>query len=317
MAERYSAIEVGGGHNGLVAATYLAKEGAKVLVLERRDFVGGACITEELFPGFRVSSCSYICHLLQGKVIEDLELAKHGFKVHPLNPTRFMPFPDNQYLLNWHEDDRTAEEIRRISPRDADRYHDWTAFWERAAAILYPYFLTEPPTLAEVAASVRGTPDEAVFERLLTGNMKDLVEEHFESDLIRAAFTGAEDGGDVAAPGNLMALATFKCEMFTDHQNFGIPYGGMGGITQAMARSAEANGVEIRTGAEVDRIVVRNGSAAGVALIDGEEIEADVVLSNADPKRTFLTLVDRDAMEPQFVQSVRRLKTNVSHLKFH
>ena len=131
MAERYPAIVVGGGHNGLVAANYLAKAGIRPLVLERRDFVGGACITEELFPGFRVSSCSYICHMLQDKVIDDLELRDHGFEVHYLEPSRFQPFPNGEYLLGWHDDERTAEEVRRVSPADADRLPEWFAFWER------------------------------------------------------------------------------------------------------------------------------------------------------------------------------------------
>ena len=317
MVERYPAIVVGGGHNGLVAANYLAKSGIRSLVLERRDFVGGACITEELFPGFRVSSCSYICHMLQDKVIDDLELRKYGFDVHYLEPTRFQPFPNGEHLLSWHDDERTAEEIRRISPADADRLPSWLAFWERAAGILHRYFLTEPPTIAEVAESVRGTPDEPVFERMLTGNMKDLVEEHFESDTIRAAYIDAQDAGDVRAPGSIMAVAYIRGGLFSEDKNVGIPRGGMGGITQAMSRAAEANGVEIRTGVEIARIAVRNGRAAGVVLTSGEEIEADVVLSNADPKRTFLSLVDPEALEPAFVKHVQRLKTNVSYLKFH
>ena len=317
MTERYSAIVVGAGHNGLVAANYLARAGSRVLVLERRDFVGGACITEELFPGFRVSSCSYICYLLQGKVIDELELRRHGFEVHSLDPVRFQPFPDGRHILSWHDDERTAEEIGRISPADAARFPDWIGFWERAAGILHRYFLSEPPTLAQVAESVRGTADEPVFERMLTGNMKDLVEEHFESEVVRGAFIDAQDAGDVRAPGSIMAVAYMRCSLFTDHRNLGIPRGGMGGITQAMERAARAHGVEIRTGVEVERIAVRNGRATGVVLEGGEEIEADVVLSNADPKRTFLTLVEPGELEPEFVRSVGWLKTNVSYLKFH
>ncbi|MFQ6026316.1 MAG: phytoene desaturase family protein, partial [Dehalococcoidia bacterium] len=317
MVNRYAAIVVGAGHNGLVAANYLARAGNRVLVLERRDFVGGACITEELFSGFRVSSCSYICHLLQGRVIDDLELRQHGFELYPLDPIRFHPLPDKQYLLSWQDHERTAQEIRRLSSGDANRYQDWIAFWERAAGILHRYFLHDPPTLAEVAATVRGTPDEAVFERMLTGSMKDLVEEYFESDLVRAAFIEAQDAGDVRAPGSIMAVAYIRCNLFTDHRNMGIPRGGMGGITQAMARAAQANGVDVRTGVEIERIAVRNGRATGVILASGEEIASDVVLSNADPKRTFLTLMDQDTLEPDFLAAIKRLKTDVSYLKFH
>ena len=317
MSKHYGAIVVGGGHNGLVAANYLAAEDVEVLVLERRDFVGGACVTEELFPGFRVSSCSYVCHLLQGEVIDELGLRDHGFEVFPLEPFRLHPFPDGQRMVIWHDDRRTAAEIGRISPGDAGRFVDWSHFWKRAAGILHRHFLRLPPTLAEVAAEVEGTADEAVFERMLSGNMKDLVEEYFESDIVRAAFIEAHDAGDVRAPGSIMAVAYIKCNCFTDQRNLGIPRGGMGAITQAMGRAAQARGVEIRTGVEVERIDVRQGRAVGVTLVGGEEIGADVVLSNADPKRTLLKLVQREAIEPELVGAVERLKTDVSCLKFH
>lgn len=313
----YSAIIVGAGHNGLVAANYLAKAGGRVLVLERRDFVGGACITEELFPNFRVSSCSYICHMLQGKVIDDLELRKHGLAIHPVNPYRFQPFPSGNYMLRWHDEQSNTEELKRLSPNDVEGYGRFQDFMRRAATIMHRYFLESPPTLAQVTEDVRGTPDEAVWERLLTGNMRDLVEEHFESPEVRAVFIDAEDAGDTRAPGSILSVAYNDTDMFTEDRNFGIPHGGMGGITQAMARAAESLGAEIRTNAVVDRILVRDGRAFGVELEDGERIEADVVLSNADPKRTFLSLVDENDVAPEVVRSIRRLKTDVSYLKFH
>ena len=313
----YSAIIVGAGHNGLVAANYLAKEGGRVLVLERRDFVGGACITEELFPDFRVSSCSYICHMLQGKVIDDLELRKHGLAIHPVNPYRFQPFPSGNYMLRWHDEGSNAEELARLSPRDIEGYGRFQDFMRRAATILHRYFLESPPTLAQVFDDVRGTPDETVWDRLLTGNMRDLVEEHFESPEVRAVFIDAEDAGDPRAPGSILSVAYNDTDMFTEDRNFGIPHGGMGGITQAMARSAESLGAEIRVNAAVERILVRDGRAVGVELVDGEVIEADTVLSNADPKRTFLSLVDEGDLAPEVVRGIRRLKTDVSYLKFH
>lgn len=313
----YSAIVIGAGHNGLVAANYIARAGASVLALERRDFVGGACITEELFPGFRVSSCAYICHLLQAKVIDDLELRRHGLHIYPIDPIAFHPLPGGSGVIRWHDDDRSAESIARVSPADAKRYPDWTAFWRRAGDILQRYFLTDPPTLADVAAEVRGTPDEPVFERMLTGNMKDLVEEHFESPLIRACFIDAQDAGDVRAPGSVMACAYIRSDALTPRENFGIPQGGMGAITQAMARSAQAQGAEIRLNSPVERILTQNGRAYGVQLIGGERITADAVLSNADPKRTFLSLLDPDDAPPGLVADIRRAKTEASYLKFH
>ena len=141
---KYSAIIVGGGHNGLVAAAYLGAAGSRVLVLERRDFVGGACVTEELFPGFRVSSCSYICHLLQRKVIGDLDLRKHGLEIYAIDPVRFQPFPDGRYLVGWRDDERTIAEIRSHSAKDAERFPDWLAFWKQAGGIVHRYYLSDP-----------------------------------------------------------------------------------------------------------------------------------------------------------------------------
>ena len=313
----YSAIIVGAGHNGLVAANYLARAGARVLVLERRGFVGGACITEELFEDFRVSSCSYICHMLQGKVIDDLELRRHGLEIHPVDPYRFQPFPSGNYMLRWHDARRNAEEIARLSPGDVEGYERYQAFMARASGILHRYFLEEPPTLAQVTADVRGTADEAVWERMLTGNMRDLLEEHLESPEARAVFIDAEDAGDTRAPGSIMSVAYNDTDMFTEDRNFGIPHGGMGAITQAMARAAESFGAEIRTDAPVERIVVQDGRARGVLLSDGEFIEAELVISNADPKRTFLSLLDEGEVGSEVVGRARRLKTETSYLKFH
>ena len=313
----YSAIIVGAGHNGLVAANYLARSGASVLVLERRPFVGGACITEELFPDFRVSSCSYICHMLQGKVIEDLELRKHGLEIHPVDPYRFQPFPSGSYMLRWHDESRNADELARLSPGDIDGHARYQAFMARASAILHRYFLEDPPTLAQVTQDVQGTNDEPIWERMLTGNMRDLVEEHFKSPEVRAVFIDAGDAQDPRAPGSIMASAYTDVDRFTAPADFGIPSGGMGGITQAMARAAESRGAEIRVNAPVERIIARDGRAVGVRMADGEEIAADIVMSNADPKRTFLTLMREDDLAPDLVRGVRRLKTDATYLKFH
>ena len=312
-----SVVVVGGGHNGLVAAAYLARAGADVLVLERRGFVGGACITEELFPGFRVSSCSYICHLLQREVIDDLQLRDHGFAIHPVDPYRFQPFPSGNYLLRWHHAADGEAEIARLAPGDVAGYRRYRAFMDRAAAILYRYFLTDPPTLAEVSAQVRGSADEAVWERMLTGNVLDLVQEHFTSPEVRAAFIDAQDARDPRAPGSILALAYFDCDLSTDPADLGIPHGGMGAITQAMARSARAAGAEIRTGTPVARILLRAGRAAGVQLADGTRIECDTVVSGADPKRTFLGLIGAGELPAELAAGVSRLKSEVSYLKFH
>ena len=286
-------IVLGGGHNGLVAAGYLARRGLSVLVLERRDLVGGACMTEELFPGYHFSACSYICYLLQSRIIEDLELRQHGFDVYEIDPARFQPFPDGSRLLFWKDLEQTQGEIARISPRDAQRFPEWLEFWRRAAAIIHPYFMTDPPTIAEIASCIRGTEDEAFFDRLLTVSVKELLVDLFESEQLQGALSHAHDVGDIAAPGSAWCYAHIKTSGMNNSEDVGLVHGGMGGITRAMATSAQSVGVSIRTAAPVERILIEDGRAVGVVLESGEEIRSRVVLSNADPKRTFLKRTPR------------------------
>ena len=236
MANRdHDVIILGGGHNGLVTAAYLAGAGLDVLLLERRDVLGGACVTEELFPGYRFSTCSYICHLLQTKVIEELELRRYGFEVYHLDPSRFQPFPDGSRLLFRDNVAQTQEEIAQFSLRDAERYPEWLDFWKRAAGLIYPYFLTPPPTLDEIAARFDEGDDIEFFNRLRSVSMKDLVTQFFESEAVRGAFIQAHDIGDPGAPGSAWCYAYIKCSAFSRPENLGIVRGGMGGITQALA----------------------------------------------------------------------------------
>ena len=313
----YDSIILGGGHNGLVAAAYLARAGLKTLLLERRDVLGGACVTEELFPGYNFSACSYFCYLLQTKVIEDLELRKYGFEVYHIDPWRFLPLPDGNRLLLWDGVEQTQEEIARFSKHDASNYPRWNAFWERAAGIIYPHFLTPPPTVAEIADRLTGTDDEEFFERLLLASMSDVVTEFFESEPARAAFIHAHDVGDPTAPGSAWCYAYIKCTMFSDPENVGLVKGGMGGVTQALAASARARGATLQTGAQVERILVENAKAIGVALADGTEVRSRIVVSNADPKRTFLKLVDARHLDSRFTQRIKSLRTEAAYLKFH
>ena len=313
----YDVIVLGGGHNGLVAAAYLARAGLKTLLLERRDVLGGACVTEELFPGYRFSSCSYLCYLLQAKVIEDLELRQHGFEVFQVDPWRFLPLPDGRRLLLWNDVERTQAEIARFSKRDAANYPRWNEFWERAAGIIYPYFLTAPPTIAAIADQLSGTWDEEFFERLLLASMRDVATEFFESEPVRAAFIHAHDVGDPAAPGSAWCYAYIKCSVFSPPENVGLVSGGMGGITQAIAASARARGATLQTGIEVRRIGVEAGKAVGVILADGTEIRSRIVVSNADPKRTFLKLVEAKHLDPKFYERIAKLRTEAAYFKFH
>jgi len=313
----YDAVVVGGGHNGLVCAGYLAKASLKVLVLERRPFVGGAVATEELFPGYRLSSCSYICHLLQPKIIDDFELRQHGFEVYQLEPARFQPYPDGRSLFLWDSVEQSQESIAKFSAHDADAFPKWQKFWQRAAGLIYPYFLTSPPTLSELAAKVRGTADELLLDRLLTTSMKDLVTEFFDDAAIQGAFIQAQDVGDPAAPGSVWCYTHIKCDMFSRPADVGIVKGGMGTITQALAASIESLGVKIQTNASVERVLIENGQAIGVRLEGGGEISSRIVVSNGDPKQTLLKLVGEEDLPSEFFRRTTRLKTNTAYLKFH
>ena len=318
MAEQTKVVIIGGGHNGLVAAGYLGRAGLDVQVLERRDVVGGAVVTEEWFPGYHISTCSYICHILQKKVIDDLELRRFGFHVYPLDPSRVHPYPNGKAVTFWHDDAETVEQMRDQYPEDADAWFEWAGFWHRAVRILSDYYLGPPPSLAELTERFRQEGEEELLETLLTVPLKDLIERYFVSDEVRAAVsTGAFDMGDISAPGSAYITALYRFSAFReDTENYGIVRGGMGGITQSLARSAEASGVSIRTGAEVKRILTEDGRAVGVELVDGETIAADIVISNADPKRTYLTLVEESDLSDEFVEEVRSLKTMAASGKF-
>ena len=317
MVDRKKVVIVGAGHNGLVAAGYLARAGLDVEVLERRDVVGGAAVTEEWFPDFHISTCSYICHMLQKKVINDLELRRYGFYVYSVDPARIFPHPSGNVIRLWHDDARTADEIREFSPHDADAWTEWADFWTRAVRILSDYYLSPPPSLAELSARFRDEGEEELLETLLTVPFRDLIDRYFESDEVRAMVsTGSFDMGDISAPGSAYISALYRYGAYRDDtENYGIVQGGMGAITQSMQKSAEANGVSIRTGAEVSRILMEGERAVGVELCDGEVVHADVVVSNADPKRTFLGLLSGAEIDEDFIEDVRALKTESASAK--
>ncbi|MFQ5872547.1 MAG: phytoene desaturase family protein [Dehalococcoidia bacterium] len=310
----YDAVIIGGGHNGLVTAGYLAKEGLSALVLERQDIVGGACVTEQLYPGFNVPYCAYICYMLHGKVIEDLELKNHGLDIIPTTGGRFHPYPDGKYMYIGGDYQRNIDEIAKFSEHDARAYSKWASFWQRAAGILYRYWLQEPPTLEQVAEDLRSTVDEEVWEALLTAKMKDLLGRYFESEYVKAFFLDPEH--DPSEPGCVLSSAYHQCVRFSKPENVGLPRGGMGKITEAMATFARARGAEIRTGTWVERIIVEGGVARGVVVHTGEEIRASTVVSNADPKTTYLKLVERSELGEAFIRRVENLTTKGGSVKF-
>ena len=320
---QYDAIVIGAGHNGLVTAGYLAKDGLSVLVLERLDKIGGGATTDEFSPGYSGPMCAYVLHLLQGKVVDDLKLREHGLELAFTRSKNDMSgrihlFPDGTFLggPGIKSDFDVANQMRQYSERDARAYLDWVSFWDQAAGILYPYFLTEPPTIAQLVESVRGTNREEVLEKLLTWSELDLIEEYFEDEHVKAWVMPASMESDGRAPGSMLGVAMFACSRFTRDQDRGVPKMSMGTTTQAMANAARSFGAEIRTGAPVREVIVEKGEAKGVRLENGEEIRSFIVASSADPKRTFTTLFDPADIDDDTVKRVKRWKTKAGCVKF-
>ena len=328
------AIIIGAGHNGLVTAGYLARAGLKVLVLENRDLVGGACVTEEIWPGFRVSTAAYLCSLLQQRVIDDLELTKFGYYVEPKDPAFFSPFPDGRYFFMWQDRRRTVEEIAKFSKKDAERYPAYEEHLEHLAQFVEPLLLTIPPNvpprsvgdLAEyirLAAKLRklGRRDIAALVKIFTQSAAEFLDEWFESDQLKV--TLATDGviganGGVMSPGTAYVLLHHCMGGLAGIRGlWGFVRGGMGAITEAMAASARSRGVEIRCGAPVVRILVRDGQAAGVVLAGGEEYRARLVISSVDPRRTFLGLIEPGHLSDEFREAIRNFRSEGTSLKMN
>ena len=320
---QYDAIVIGAGHNGMTTAGYLARDGLKVLVLERLDKVGGAVTTDEFAPGFLGPMCSYVCHVLQGRVIDDLKLREHGFEILPghgaVGHTTYgiHPFPDGTYIggpeVNSLLDE--ANQLRQFSENDARRLFDYVDFWERAVSVFAPYFMTEPPTLSDVMHSVKGTRNEEILEKIVTWSLLDLIEDHFEHPNVQANFLRYPEM-DPASPGSMMSAAILGIGKLGRPEDRGIPRMSMGNIADSMASSIRSMGVEIRTGSPVDKVLVEDGEARGVRLTNGEEINSFMVVSNADPKRTFNTLFEEGKIREATIDKVNRWKTQAGCVKF-
>jgi len=324
--QRYDAIVVGGGHNGLTAAAYLARAGLSTLVLERRHMVGGCCVTEEIAPGCRVSTTSYIASMLRPEVITDLNLREHGLRMVPCDPAIQVPFADGQVVPWWVERDRAVAEFRKISFKDAETFVRMDDQLKKLARYLQPFFLEPPPEidtrslqgwsdLFRVARRFRSISNSEIAQLIsfLTGSLGDFLDRHYESDKIKTLFLANNVYGKHGGPfqqGSAIGLL-FHLLSGGEHELqgfFGHVIGGMGAITQALSAAAQQFGAEIRTSAPVAQIDVRNGSVRGVVLEDGMEIRSGLVLSNADPKRTFLKMIPAGDLPEDFVRAVRGIK---------
>ena len=312
----YDAIIIGAGHNGLIAAGYLTRAGKRTLILERREIVGGTCVTEEVWPGYRVSTAAYLCSLLLPEIVADLELAKYGFEVYRRETAGFAPFANGTSLLLSADAERTRAALTafcRDTPEDADAFFQFEADIETAAEIVEKWTGVTPPSEAQMRQAFAETGHADWFNDFITGSVRDLLDKRFRTPQLKALL--ATDGligtyGGPSAPGTAYVLLHhYLGKILGVRGAWGYVRGGMGRITQALAESLTAHGGEIRTNAPAAKIVLKNGQAAGVTLESGETIFADAILSNADPYRTFLTLLGDDSTIANAPGLWRDLKT--------
>ncbi len=323
-AKRYEAIVVGGGHNGLVAAAYLARAGRTTLVLERRPMLGGAAVTEEIFPGFKFSVFSYVVSLLRPEIIRELELPRHGLQILPLEST-VTPMDNGDYLASWADTDESRRELERHSPRDAEAAVLFGRLMHHMAMAVRPILGMIPPDPSSLAPSdlrsmlrlgrhVRSLGPERfhALYKLMTMSSADYLDEWYEFDTLKATKSASGIIGTFLGPRSpgtaYVLLHHYMGEIDGAFRAWGFQKGGTGAISESIASAARAFGADIRTNAAVERVIVKNGQVTGVALASGEEISAPVVISGLDPRRTFLDLVERKELPSGVIEGVERYK---------
>ena len=324
MPAPYDAIVIGGGHNGLVAAAYLARAGKRVVVLERRERVGGAAMSEQIFPGFTFSVFSYVVSLLRPEIIRDLDLPRHGLHVLPLEST-LTPLPNGDYLAQWNDHDQNRRELARHSARDAEAYDEFGRLMHLMARGVKPILGMLPPDPASLAPGdlagmwrlgkyFRGLGPERfhTLHKLLTMSAADYLDEWFETEALKGTKSASGIIGTLLGPRSpgtaYVLLHHYMGELDGVFRAWGFAKGGNGSVSAAIAAAARAAGAEIRTEAPVAHVLVANGRATGVALASGEEIRAGLVISNADPRRTFFDLVGEKHLPGEFVDGIRRFR---------
>ncbi|HUI81645.1 MAG TPA: NAD(P)/FAD-dependent oxidoreductase [Bryobacteraceae bacterium] len=331
---KYDAIIIGGGHNGLVTAAYLARAKRRVLVLERREMVGGCAVTEEVWPGYQVSTGAYLSSLLQERIVRELALERFGYHVDAKDPAFFSVFPDGRHFFMWQDRGKTLAEIAKFSQHDAEVYPAYEDQLERISQVVEGLLLTTPPQFPphgpldfvdylRIAGRLRGLGgrDLVALVKVFTQSAAEFLDEWFESEQVKV--TLATDGviganGGPRSPGTAYILLHHCMGGVAGHRGlWGFVRGGMGAVSEAIAASARASGAEIRTNAPVAKVLVRGGRAYAVALETGEEIEAAVIASNLDPKVTFLKLLEESALPADFVAGIHRFRIEGTSAKIN
>jgi phytoene dehydrogenase-like protein len=324
MGQHYDVIVIGGGHNGLVNAAYLAKAGKKVVVLERRHVLGGAAVTEEIIPGFLFSECSYVVSLLRPEIIRELDLPRHGLEILPLDGT-FSPMPSGDYLWRVNDHAKSIRDIRRHSGLDAEAYDEFSKMMTPMCRFVKPMLSMIPPDpttlnpkdLKQLHFLLQRFRELSSDERytlvqLMTMSSADFLDQWFETDVLKATMSASGIIGTflgIRSPGTAYVLLHhYMGEIDGAFRSWGFSRGGTGAISNAIADAAREAGVEIRTKAPVGKIVVKNGRAAGVVLQSGEELSANVVSSSVDPHLTFEKFLEPNELPADFLEGVRRYK---------
>ena len=324
MTVPYDALIIGGGHNGLVAAAYLARAGKRTLVLERRHLIGGAAVSEEIFPGFTFSVFSYVVSLLRPEIIRDLELPKHGLHILPLEST-VTPMNNGDYLAGWGDADQTRREVYRHSPKDAEAMVELGRLMHHMAMAVKPILGMIPPDPTSMAPSdlagmlklgghMRSLGPERfhALYKLMTMSSADYLDEWYEFETLKATKSASGIIGTFLGPRSpgsaYVLLHHYMGEIDGAFRAWGFAKGGTGGISNSIGRAAESFGATIRTNAAVKQVLVRGGKAVGVVLDSGEEIKAPIVVSGLDPRRTFLDLVESKELPDDLLETVRRFK---------
>jgi phytoene dehydrogenase-like protein len=323
-SKKYDVIVIGGGHNGLTNAAYLARAGKKVLVLERRHVLGGAAVTEEIFPGFKFSVCSYVVSLLRPEIIRDLDLPRHGLEILPLDGT-FTPMPNGDYLWRVNDHGKTHREIARHSRVDAEAYEEFGKAMQAMCRFVKPILSMVPPDpttlnprelmkMLFLGKRFQGLASEDKYNQvqLMTMSAIDFLDQWFETDVLKATMSASGIIGTflgVRSPGTAYVLLHhYMGEIDGAFRSWGFARGGTGAISNAIADAAREASVEIRTEAPIAKIIVKGNRAQGVVLQNGDEIYGDVISSSVDPRLTFIKFIEESALPTEFLEDVRRYK---------